>query len=137
MNAITVETTINAPVSKVWEKWTTPEDIMGWNFASSDRECPAAINELKEGGRLLRTMAAKDGSMSFDFEGSYDAIVPLQSINYTIADGRKVSLVFESIDEETTKLTETFDPEETNPEELQRGGRQAILDNFKDYVENN
>jgi uncharacterized protein YndB with AHSA1/START domain len=48
---------------------------------------------------------------------------------------RKVSVSFFSADDKTTKIVETFDPEAQNPEEMQRAGWQAILDNFKHYVE--
>lgn len=33
------------------------------------------------------------------------------------------------------QVTETFDAENENPVEMQRGGWQAILDNFKAYAE--
>ena len=57
-------------------------------------------------------------------------------IAYTLGDERKVSINF-SNDGNATKVVETFDAEDQNPIEMQRGGWQAILDNFKSYVENN
>jgi hypothetical protein len=56
-------------------------------------------------------------------------------IEYEMADGRKVKIVFEK-DAEGIKVIESFDPETVNPEEMQKNGWQAILDNFKKYVEN-
>jgi hypothetical protein len=79
-------------------------------------------------------MAAKDGSMSFDFEGVYTKVQQHKLIEYDIVDGRKVKIEFAGNDE-TTTVTETFETESTHPVEMQRGGWQAILDNFKKYTE--
>lgn len=133
---ITVETTIKAPVEKVWKHWTDPKDITQWCNASDDWHAPYADNDLRVDGKFKTTMAAKDGSMSFDFEGVYTNIQPYKVIEYTIGDGRKVKITFTSQGDET-KVIETFEPESTNPLEMQRGGWQAILDNFKKYSEAN
>jgi len=79
-------------------------------------------------------MAAKDGSFSFDFGGTYTKVVPFETIEYTIGDGSKVSVQFQSNNGITT-VTETFEAEKTNPVEMQRQGWQAILNNFKKYTE--
>ena len=142
MNKITIENIINAPIEKVWKYWNEPEHITKWAFASDDWESPHAENDLKENGRFLTRMAAKDGSVSFDLLGTYTNVVPNELIEYTMDAfpgeevGRAVSISFESIGD-TTKITETFDPENENPEEMQRAGWQAILDNFKKHVESN
>jgi uncharacterized protein YndB with AHSA1/START domain len=133
-NAITVETTVNSPVEKVWDFWTKPEHITKWSFASPDWHTPYADNDLRVGGEFKSTMAAKDGSMSFDFGGTYTTVDLLKKIEYTLGDGRKVSIIFDALSE-STRVTEIFDPEGTNPVEMQRGGWQAILDNFKKYTE--
>jgi uncharacterized protein YndB with AHSA1/START domain len=134
--AITVETTVNAPVEKVWKNWNEPEHITQWCSASDDWHTPYAENDLKTGGTFKSTMAAKDGSMSFDFGGVYSNVDKHKEIAYTIADGRKVKIVFSGQDGKT-KVTETFEAEGTNPVEMQRAGWQAILDNFKKYTEAN
>lgn len=131
---ITVETQINAPVAKVWQYWTEPSHIPQWCFASDDWHAPHAENDLREGGKFRTTMAAKDGSMSFDFDGVYSQVIEHQSIAYTMPDGRKVSIQFKG-DDSGTHVSETFDPENTFPLEVQQSGWQAILDNFKKYVE--
>ncbi len=136
MKTITVSATINADIDKVWKYWNEPEHIMGWAFASSDWEAPYAENDLRNGGKFKTTMAAKDKSASFDFAGVYTSVIPNKLIEYTIGDGRKVSVAFESAGM-GTKITETFDPENENPPEFQKQGWQAILDNFKKYVETN
>lgn len=132
--SITVSATINAPVSKVWEKWITPKDIMQWNHASPDWECPSAHNDVTVGGKFKINMAAKDKSAGFDFEGEYTAVNEHKLIKYTITGGRKVTVHFVN-QGENTKVIETFEMENENSEELQRTGWQAILDNFKKYVE--
>ena len=139
MEPITVQATINAPVEIVWQMWTLPEHITQWCFASDDWHCPAATNDARTGGKFSTTMAAKDGSFSFEFGGVYDKVIENKLIKYSMGDGRKVEVHFssEEDDDGVTKVVETFDPESQNPIEMQRGGWQAILDNFKKYVEAN
>jgi len=132
--AITVEATVKAPIAKVWESWTAPEHITQWCHASDDWHAPYADNDAQTGGKFKTTMAAKDGSFSFDFEGVYSNVVQYSLIEYGLGDGRRVKIEFVG-DGDTTKVTETFDPETQNPVEMQRGGWQAILDNFKKYTE--
>jgi uncharacterized protein YndB with AHSA1/START domain len=136
MTKITVENTIQAPVEKVWKYWTQPEHIINWSFASDDWHTPAAENDLREGGKFSSTMAAKDGSMSFDFWGVYTKIEEYKVIEYTMGDGRTASLLFSS-EGDTTKIVETFEAETENSVEMQKFGWQAILDNFKKYTEGN
>ena len=136
MKATTVGNFINAPVEKVWKLWTMPEHIVKWAYASDDWEAPHAENDVRAGGKFNTAMTAKDGSESFDFTGTYNAVVPHERIEYVIDDGRKVVVQFQRVDGKT-KLTETFEPENINPEDMQKAGWQAILDNFKKYAEGN
>jgi uncharacterized protein YndB with AHSA1/START domain len=131
---ITVQALVNAPVKKVWESWSQPNHITKWCQASEDWHAPYAENDLRTGGKFKTTMAAKDGSVSFDFEGTYSRIQENTLIEYAIADGRKVRITFEALGDKT-KVTETFEAEGDNSIEMQRGGWQAILDNFKNYTE--
>lgn len=132
---ITVETKIQAPIDKIWSLWTLPEHITQWNAASEDWHTPYAENDLKVGGKFKCTMASRDGTMSFDFVGTYSAILDKKLIAYCIEDGRMVIVVFEE-QEDGFEIREYFEPESVNSEELQHQGWQAILDNFKKYVEN-
>lgn len=134
--AITVETSIKAPVEKVWKYWSEPKHITHWNHASDDWHAPHAENDLRAGGKFKFNMAAKDSSVSFDFEGVYTNVEPKKLIEYNILDGRKVTIRFSAKDNEI-QLTETFEAEGIHPLEVQRGGWQSILDNFKKYVEAN
>ncbi len=131
---ITVSATVNAPINKVWSSWTEPKHIMQWSQASDDWHTPYAENDPRTGGKFKSTMAAKDGSMSFDFEGVYSNVQPMKLIEYGLEDGRKVKITFESKGNETV-VTETFDPEDINPVEMQRDGWQAIMDSFKRHIE--
>ncbi len=135
-NTITVQTVVNAPITKVWECWTKPEHINGWAFADPSWGAEAKESDLKVGGKFKTAMFAKDKSASFDFTGTYDNVMKNELIEYTMSDGRHVKVIFEETPE-GVKITETFDPETENTEELQRSGWQAILDNFKKYVESN
>ncbi|WP_018614437.1 SRPBCC family protein [Segetibacter koreensis] len=133
---ITVETNVKAPIEKAWEVFTTPEHITHWNNASDDWFTPKVENDLRPGGKFVYRMEAKDGSFGFDFGGTYDEVKTNEQIAYTLGDGRKVKITFMGNGAET-KVVEIFEAESTNPIEMQRGGWQAILDNFKKYAETN
>jgi uncharacterized protein YndB with AHSA1/START domain len=133
---ITIEATINASLAKVWQYYTEPKHITQWNNASDDWHTTRAENDLRQGGKFLYRMEAKDGSFGFDFGGVYDEVKANELIGYTMEDGRKAKIVFASADDRT-KIVIDFDAETENPIELQRDGWQAILDNFKKYVQTN
>lgn len=130
----TVSATIEAPLPNAWEYWNDPQHIIKWNFASPDWHCPSAENDLKPSGKLRSRMEARDGSMGFDFEATYDEVLTNELISYTIADGRKVSTSFEN-ENGKTRITSVCEAENTFPIEMQRDGWQAILNNFKNYAE--
>ncbi|MHC2990178.1 hypothetical protein OB13_00725 [Pontibacter sp. HJ8] len=132
--AITVETTIQAPVEKVWKFWTEPKHITQWNNASADWHTPRAENDLRVGGSFTSRMEAKDGSMGFDFTGTYSTVKEHELIGYSLEDGRKVQITFTPNGQET-RVSEVFDADQSHPAEMQQAGWQAILDNFKNYVE--
>ncbi len=131
---LTVEANINAPVSHVWDCWTNPAHITKWCAASDDWHAPTATNDLRAGGSFTTRMEAKDGSMGFDFGGVYDEVITHQFISYTMSDGRKVNIQFTE-DGDITKVVEDFEAETENSLEMQQGGWQAILNNFKQYTE--
>src|SRR5687767_5075882 len=133
---ITVEATVNAPVEKVWKLWNGPEHITKWCTATPEWHTPKATNDLKAGGKFTSRMEAKDGSMGFDFEGTYDVVKPNQQIDYTMGDGRRAWITF-TPKGNTTHISETFEAESQNPVEMQKGGWQAIMDSFKTYAEKN
>lgn len=134
MNPITVTATVNAPVEKVWESYTSPQHITKWAFASNDWTAPRAENDVKVGGKFLTRMQSKDGKEGFDFEGTYTAVEENKIIEYDMSDGRHVKVEFETTPG-AVKIIQTFDPEDENPIEMQKDGWQAILDNFKRYTE--
>jgi uncharacterized protein YndB with AHSA1/START domain len=133
---ITIEAEVFADTKKVWDCYTLPEHITKWNFASEDWHCPKAENDLRVGGKFKSRMEAKDGSFGFDFEGIYDEVIDLKKIAYTMLDDRQAITTFENLDGKT-KVTTTFDAESQNSVDMQRMGWQAILNNFKKYVESN
>lgn len=131
---IKIESLINAPKENVWEYYTSPEHIVNWNFAHPSWHCPSAENEMKPGGKYKARMEAKDGSFGFDFEAEYRSINEGKNFVYVIADGREVEVDFENLDGKT-RVTVVFEAEKENSIEMQKGGWQAILDNFKNYTE--
>lgn len=130
---ITVETTVAAPIAEVWRAYVTPEDIKAWNAASDDWHTTAASVDLREGGVFSSRMEAKDGSMGFDFAGTYTKIVPQERIEYDFGD-RTAQVSFTPRRDDVT-VRVTFDADNEYTEEQQRAGWQAILDNFAKHVE--
>ena len=131
---ITVETLVRSDIASVWKAWNTPEDIKRWNAASDDWHTTSSSLDLREGGKFKSRMEAKDGSMGFDFSGTYTKVVDNQVIEYALDDGRSVTVEFTE-DGNGVKVVETFEAEPTNSPEMQRDGWQAILDNFRRFVE--
>src|SRR5262245_54350316 len=131
---ITVETTVAAPIEEVWRAWTTPDDIKQWNTASDDWHTTTAVVDLRVGGAFSSRMEAKDGSMGFDFAGTFTKVVPHELLEYSLGDHRVVVVEFIRGDE-GVKVRETFDAEGTHTVEQQRAGWQAILDRFARHVE--
>ena len=132
--SITVETTVAVSPELAWAYWTEPRHITQWNQASDDWHTPSAEQDLRVGGRFSSRMESRDGKFGFDFGGIYDAVEPYRLIAYTIDDGRKVSVLFDTV-RSGTQITETFEAEAENSVDLQRTGWQAILDSYKRYVE--
>lgn len=131
---ITIETLVKAGLAKVWDAWNTPDDVRQWNAANDEWHTTTSRIDLREGGTFVSRMEAKDGSMGFDFEGTYTRVVPRQLVEYRMSDGREVQVTFAE-QEGGVLVTETFDAETENSAELQRQGWQAILDNFARHVE--
>lgn len=133
---ITVEVLVNRDVRTAWDAFTSPQAITQWNFASADWRCPKAENDLRVGGQFNYRMESKDGSMGFDFSGKYTEIRHLERIKYSLGDEREVVIEFRN-ENSKTRVVETFVAEATSSYEQQKGGWQAILDNYKKYVEGN
>lgn len=137
---ITIETIVNTPIETVWDAWNKPEHITKWAFASDDWQASNPQNDLRTGGKFQTTMSAKDKSASFDFGGVYTNVEDKKLIEYDMTkapneeNARHVKVVFKETPD-GVKITQSFDPENENPIEMQQTGWQAILDNFKKYAE--
>ncbi len=131
---LTVKSLINADEKKVWEFYTQPAHIVGWNFADPSWSCPSATNDMRIGGKLSARMEARDGSVGFDFVGTYIKVNEGKDFTFSLDDGRMVSASFRPVNEQT-EISVVFNPESSNSHEMQQNGWQAILDNFKRYTE--
>jgi uncharacterized protein YndB with AHSA1/START domain len=131
---INIETVVKSDLDTVWFAWNNPEDIKKWSAASEDWHTTDSKVDLREGGTFSSKMEAKDGSMSFDFGGTFSKVIEKQLIEFSMTDGRFVSIEF-SLVENGVKVAEVFDAESQNPAEQQRQGWQSILNNFAKYVE--
>ena len=130
---ITIETLVKAPVAAVWRAWTTPADIVQWNTASPDWHTTTARVDLRVGGQFSSRMEARDGSMGFDFAGTYTVVDEHRELSAAFGERSLQVLFIEGAQGVTVR--ETFDAESTHPVEQQRAGWQAILDNFARHVE--
>lgn len=131
---ITVSVVVHAPVGRAWKAFTSPDEIVQWNFASDDWCCVKARSDLRKGGSFSYRMEAKDRSAGFDFSGAYADVRPEERLDSVLDDGRTVKVEFRARGADT-EVVETFDAETVNSLELQRGGWQAILDNYKKRAE--
>ncbi len=134
MEKVKIESLLAASKEKVWECYNTPKHITQWNFAADTWQCPSSEVDLRVGGKMKSRMEAKDGSFGFDFEATYDEVEQGKKLSYTMPDGRHVVTTFEAVGDKT-KIVTLFDPENMHPIDFQKAGWQAILDNFKKYVE--
>jgi uncharacterized protein YndB with AHSA1/START domain len=132
---LNAETEVNAPIDKVWALWNAPEHITQWNSFSDEWHTPKAENDLRTGGSFLYVMSLKDGSFSFNFQGTYDNVQNLQLIAYTLDDGRQANISFTGSN--PVKIIENFEPDKNQPNDMQKEYCQAVLDSFKKYVEAN
>lgn len=130
---ITIEAHVPAPPDVAWRAFTSPDAITAWNFASPDWCCPSALVDLREGGAHCARMEARDGSMGFDFAGTYEEVQPENALTLRLDDGRRARTTFEP-EADGTRVRTVFDPETQHSSEMQRDGWQAILDNYAEYV---
>jgi uncharacterized protein YndB with AHSA1/START domain len=133
-NVIKINTHIKASLESVWAHFTQPGSVMQWNFANADWHCPSAHSELIVGGKFCYTMSAKDTSFSFEFKGTFTLVEHLKRIEYVLDDERHVMVTFETEDQYCV-LSETFEAEQENPLSMQEAGWQAILNNCKQFIE--
>ena len=131
---ITIEVNVSAPIEVVWRAWTTPEDIKQWNAASEDWHCPSAEIDLNPGGEFSYRMEATDGSIGFDFIGTFTKVVPHQAIEFSLGDERTVVVEF-IVGDAGVNVREVFEAESELAGEQQRQGWQAILNNFRRHAE--
>ena len=131
---ISVQSIIDAPIEKVWDLWTLPKHIVKWNYPSEEWQTIAAENDLKINGKFKYIMQTKDKSAAFDFEGIYTDVKVLSKIEYKLFDNRTGSIHFEENDN-IVKITEIFEPNTNDSKSMQEQWCQAVIDNFKTYVE--
>jgi uncharacterized protein YndB with AHSA1/START domain len=134
LQQITVATTVPVSPGRAWDLFTDPDSVTQWNFASDDWHCPSASIDLRVGGAHKARMEAKDGSFGFDLEGTYSEVQAPHALTLVLSDGRKARTTFLPAPD-GTRVETTFDAEDQNPVEMQRGGWQAILDNYRACAE--
>jgi uncharacterized protein YndB with AHSA1/START domain len=130
---IRIEARVPVAPEVAWAAFSAPEAITQWNQASPDWHCPSARVDLRPGGKLIARMEARDGSFGFDYEGTYEEVDAPRALALRLDDGRLARTTFEAVPGGTRVVT-LFDPEATNPAEMQRAGWQAILDSYAAYV---
>ena len=131
---VTVAVSVQASPERAWQAFTNPTSVTEWNFASADWHCPRAQNDLREGGTFCYRMEARDGSVGFDFEGTFLELSPAATLRYSLGEGREVVVQF-TRDGEQTLVSQSFTPDPTHSLEQQKAGWQSILENYKRHVE--
>lgn len=126
---ITIEAVVPVTPADAWRAFTDPRAITQWNQASPDWHCPAAEVDLRVGGAYRARMEARDGSFGFDFAAVYEEVDAPNALSLRLGDGRIARTTFVA-EAGGTRVTTVFDPEATNPVDMQRDGWQAILDSY-------
>lgn len=73
--------TLDAPIEKVWQAWTNPENLQQW-FCPLPWTVPVAEMDLRPGGRFYTQMAGPNGE-KVDNEGVFLEVVPMERITFT------------------------------------------------------
>ncbi|WP_454880067.1 SRPBCC domain-containing protein [Sphingobacterium detergens] len=124
---------VEKPLEDVWEHWIGSASIKQWNIPFDDWHCPEVENDFREGGQFNFRMERRDDHEGFDYRGVYDRIIPLEYIEST-SGGRNCIVEFQAIDNNTI-IRETFEPDAVTPLDLQQNFTDAVLVNFKKFVE--
>ncbi|CAN7506997.1 SRPBCC domain-containing protein [Acidovorax sp. LjRoot129] len=132
---LTVSVEVGCDAQRAWQAFVSPAAITAWNFTSPEWCCPHAENDLRVGGAFSYRMEAKDGSMGFDFAGTFTEVVPHRRLRYALGEHREVVVDFVDLPGGRTEVRQSFIPDTTFPPEQQRAGWQAILDNYKTFLE--
>jgi uncharacterized protein YndB with AHSA1/START domain len=79
-----VERTFNAPREDVFEAWTSPEVMRRWWAAEHDWGTTRAEVDLREGGRIVVSMAEAGGEPVHTFSGEYLEVRPPERLSFTV-----------------------------------------------------
>jgi len=83
---VVTERTFDAPVSRVWQAWTDPEQMMRW-WGPKDFTAPTIQMDFRVGGKYLFCMRGSIGpdapAQDFWSTGTYEEIVPEERLVYT------------------------------------------------------
>jgi uncharacterized protein YndB with AHSA1/START domain len=83
-DALVIERTFDAPVERVWQLWTDPEQFKQW-YGPDGVSIPVATMDVRVGGtRLLcMEMDTPDGLRQMWFAGEYREVVVNERLVYT------------------------------------------------------
>ncbi|MFC5045636.1 SRPBCC domain-containing protein [Aquimarina hainanensis] len=95
---ITIKRTFDAPLSLVWEAWTTAEHIAHW-WGPKGMKTTIIEHHFEEGGTWKYSMIMPDGN-EFLSEGTYLTIIPFKKIKTTadfkpMTEGVQIEILFE------------------------------------------
>lgn len=130
---ITIDAHVPVAPERAWDAFTDAKAITQWNVASPNWCCPWAEVDLRVGGRHIARMEAKDGSVGFDFDGTYEEVERPTAVTLRLADGRLSRTTF-TTDGEGTRVRTVFEPDASHPADMQRTVWQAILDTYAAFV---
>jgi uncharacterized protein YndB with AHSA1/START domain len=83
-DAVVIERTFDAPVDRIWQLWTDPEEFKAW-YGPDGVTIPVAKMDVRVGGTRLvcLEMESPDGPRQMWFTGQYGEVVEYERLVYT------------------------------------------------------
>lgn len=154
---ITMTCELHAPVARVWQLWTEPEEVMKW-WGPKHFTAPKVIIDLREGGTCLYCMRGPKGS-EYDKDmwsmGVIQELVPMKKIVTTDhfcdekgniispkefgmpgdwTEDMMVTTTFEDMGDGTTKLTVVHEGHPVEIADMAKQGWEEQLDKLEAMI---
>lgn len=138
----TLKRTINAPISLVWEAWTTPDHIKFW-WGPKGMETRIVKHDFQVGGQWKYTMTMPDGN-EFVTEGEYLLIEAMKKLFTTanfrpMTEGVEIQTFFEANGDQTDfTFCVVHETEEYHKQQEKMGiakGWGSVISNLEAHIE--
>jgi len=138
---VTINRTLKAPISLVWEAWTQPQHISQW-WGPKGMDTKVIEHDFRVGGHWKYSMLMPDGN-EFITDGIYSEIIELKKIASTanfkpMTEGVEIQALFEANGEETHFTFHIIHPtEEYRIQQEKMGilnGWGSVFDRLEEFV---